>query len=105
MLRITVWKSLLIYLFEEFNVDRSHDRDSEEEFAKTKPVEENQGKEQNLQGSTAEASQLEDPSSSRNLRYSKNHPLENILENLQDGTRIRSSFKQVQQEDLMAFLS
>ena len=68
-------------LFEEFNVDRSHDQNSDEEFPKTKPVEENQGKEQNLQGSTAEASQSDDPSSSRNLRYSKNHPLENILEN------------------------
>ena len=92
-------------LFEESNVDRSHNRDFNEEFPKIKPVKENQGKEQNLQGSIAEASQLDDPSSSRNLRYFKNHLLENILENLQDGTRTRSSFKQVQQEDLMAFLS
>ena len=86
-------------LFEESNVDRSHDRNSDKEFAKTKYVEENQGKEQNLQGSTAEASQSNDPSSSKNLKYFKNHPLENILGNLQDGMRTRSSFKQVQQED------
>ena len=32
-------------LFEESNVDRSHDQDSDEEFAKNKPVKENQGKE------------------------------------------------------------
>ena len=80
-------------LFEESNVDRSHDRDSDEEFSKTKPVEESQGKEQHLQGSIVEPAQLDDPSSSRNLRYSKNHLIENILRNLQDGIRTRSSFK------------
>ena len=35
-------------LFEESSVDKSHDQDFDEEFAKTKPVEENQGKEQNF---------------------------------------------------------
>ena len=34
--------------FEESNVDRFHYRDSDEEFAKSKSVKENQGKEQNL---------------------------------------------------------
>ena len=43
-------------LFEESHVDKSHDRDSDEEFAKTKVDEENQEKEQNLQRSIAEAS-------------------------------------------------
>ena len=43
-------------LFEESNVDRSHDQDSDEQFAKTKIVEENQEKEQNLQGSIVAAS-------------------------------------------------
>ena len=86
-------------LFEKYNVDRSYNGDFDEEFAKTKVDEDNQEREQNLQRSTAEVSQSIDPSSSRNLMFFKNHQLENILENLQDGTRTRSSFKQVQQED------
>ena len=90
---------------EESTANRSHDRDSDEEFSKTKPDEENQEKEQHLQGSTAKATQSDDPSSLRNLRYFKDHLIENILENLQDGIRTRSSFKEVQQEDQMAFIS
>ena len=92
-------------LFEESTVDRSHGQDSDEEPSKTKSDKENQEKEQHFQESTAEASQSNDPSSLRNLRYSKNHPIENILGNLQDGTRTRSSFKQVQREDQMTFIS
>ena len=69
-------------LFEESTVDRSHDQDFDEELLKTKLAEENQEKEQHIQGSTAEATQSNDPSSSRNLRYSKNHPIKNILRNL-----------------------
>ena len=80
-------------LFEESTIDRTHDKDSDEEPSKTKPNEENQEKEQHSQGSTAKPTHFDDPSSSRNLRYSKNHLIENILGNLQDGTRIRSSFK------------
>ena len=41
-------------LFEESTVDRSHDRDSDEEPSKIKLAEENQGKEQHFQGSRTE---------------------------------------------------
>ena len=69
-------------LFEESAVNRIHDEDSDEELLKTKLDEENQDKEQHTQGSTAEPTHFDDPSNSKNLRYSKNHPIENILGNL-----------------------
>ena len=48
-------------LFEESTADRSHNQDFDEEFLKIKLAKENQGKEQHLQGSIAEASQSDDP--------------------------------------------
>ena len=43
-------------LLRESAINRIHDEDSNEEPLKTKPDEENQEKEQHIQGSTAEAS-------------------------------------------------
>ena len=69
-------------LFEESTVDRTHHRDFDEEPLKTKLDKENQEKEQHSQGSTTEPTHFDDPSSSRNLRYSKNQTIKNILGNL-----------------------